>query len=228
MSNTDSARPPSLSQVQIIRSLGEALAWLEKEIGWGVDPAELRHLTGRIGELYTAMTSRGQMALAVDQRGYDVVSSDGERISVKTVTSSGHVSFKKATIGQVDRITILRINIDDSEVSIEEVAQGTVEDILRRCQQTADGYRLTVSRRASEPPDLSHLQIVAEVVAGHRIIRQMENGSIVVVVDGIRVPKAKPILREVAAPLGIPLINGVGGVKNTRQLGAEIIANLRA
>jgi hypothetical protein len=99
---------------------------------------------------------------------------------------------------------------------------------LRRCQQTADGYRLTVGRRASEPPDLSHLQIVAEVVAGHRIIRQMENGTIVVLVDGVRVPKAKPILREVAAPLGIPLINGVGGVKNTRQLGAEIIANLRA
>ncbi|KOX58810.1 hypothetical protein ADL19_06720 [Streptomyces purpurogeneiscleroticus] len=39
-----------LSQVQIIRSLGEALAWFERELVWGVPPAELRHLTGRIQE----------------------------------------------------------------------------------------------------------------------------------------------------------------------------------
>jgi len=38
----------SLSQTQIIRSLGEALAWFEKELAWGAQIAELRHLTGRM------------------------------------------------------------------------------------------------------------------------------------------------------------------------------------
>ena len=78
----------SLSQTQIIRSLGEALAWFEKELSWGTPIAELRHLTGRIGELYVAMVTRGQMALSVNQVGYDVVSAEGEKISVKTFTSS--------------------------------------------------------------------------------------------------------------------------------------------
>jgi hypothetical protein len=60
---------PTLTQVQIIQSLAEALAWFEKEIGSGVSPGERSHLTGRIGELYAAMISRGQMALETNQRG---------------------------------------------------------------------------------------------------------------------------------------------------------------
>ena len=71
-----------LSQGQIIRSIAEARSWFEKEPAWGVVPAELRHLTGRVDELYTAITTRGQMTLAVNQHGYDVVSADGEHISV--------------------------------------------------------------------------------------------------------------------------------------------------
>lgn len=31
----------ALTQMQQIQSLGEALAWLEREIGWGVQPAAL-------------------------------------------------------------------------------------------------------------------------------------------------------------------------------------------
>ena len=53
----------TMSQVQIIQSLGEALTWFEKELNWGVPQAELWHLSGRIGELYAAMITRGQMAL---------------------------------------------------------------------------------------------------------------------------------------------------------------------
>lgn len=228
MLSDDQVRPASLSQVQIIRSLAEALAWFEKELGWGVDPAELRHLTGRIGELYTAMITRGQMALGVNQRGYDVVAADGQRISVKTITSSGHVQFKKSTISEVDRVVILRINIDEGEASIEEVADGPVNDIMARCQEMQDGYRYGVSARPSEPVDLGNLHVVAEVVAEHRRIKQLENGSVIVEVNGIRAPKAKPFLREVAVPLGMSLLNGNGGTKNTRQLGADIIAALRA
>jgi hypothetical protein len=41
----------TLTQTQIIQSLGEALSWFERELTWGVKAADLPHLTGRIGEL---------------------------------------------------------------------------------------------------------------------------------------------------------------------------------
>src|SRR4051795_7866648 len=100
---------PTLTQVQIIQSLAEALAWMEKELSWGVALAELNHLTGRIGELYAAMVTRGQMALETNQQGYDVVSALNERISVKTVTSTVNVSFNLNTFHLVDRVIVLRI-----------------------------------------------------------------------------------------------------------------------
>ncbi len=78
--------------------------------------ADLRHLSGRIGELYAAMITRGQMALAVNQQGYDVVSADGERISMKTIATSSHVSFNPATFDQVDRVIVLRIAVEEDEV----------------------------------------------------------------------------------------------------------------
>ena len=67
------------------------------------------------------MITRGQMALAVDQKGYDVVGAEGEHISVKIVTTSSHVLFNKGTLGDVDRVMILRVEIDDGDASIVEV-----------------------------------------------------------------------------------------------------------
>lgn len=96
---------PTLSQIQIIQSLAEALSWFEKEISWGVSSGELNHLTGRIGELYVAMITRGQMALDTNQRGYDVVSASNERISVKTITTSTHVGFNQNTLHRASRVT---------------------------------------------------------------------------------------------------------------------------
>lgn len=228
MFDDEARRPISLSQVQIIRSLAEALAWFEKEIAWGVDPAELRHLTGRIGELYAAMITRGQMALAVNQRGYDVVGADGTKISVKTVTSSGHVTFRKSTLSEADRVMILRINIDEDEASIEEVFDRSVSETIVNCQETAEGYRYGVRARIVEHSDLSELKVVAEVTADNRRIGQLENGTIIVEVDGSRLAVVKPALREIAKSRGISIQNGNGGLKNTRQLGADIIATLAA
>ena len=124
---------PTLTQVQIIQSLAEALSWFEKEISWGVSPGELNHLTGRIGELYAAMIKRGQMALDTNQRGYDVVSASNERISVKTVTTSNHVSFNQNTFHHVDRILVLRINVDEEKgVSVEELLDIAAHDAQTR------------------------------------------------------------------------------------------------
>jgi len=88
----------ALTQMQLIQSLGEAMSWFERELSWGVKPTEMPHLCGRIGELYVALITNGQMAPEVNQRGYDVVSGDGERISVKTtavMNSNGSFFFNR-------------------------------------------------------------------------------------------------------------------------------------
>ena len=52
----------ALTQMQLIQSLGEAMTWFERELSWGVPPTALPHLCGRIGELYAALITNGQMA----------------------------------------------------------------------------------------------------------------------------------------------------------------------
>ena len=116
----------ALSQIQIIQSLGEALAWYEKEIAWGAKPTALRHLTGRIGELYAAMITRGQMALDTNQQGYDVISAENERISVKTVTSGNHIKINENTIHHVDRVMVLD--------SGKKIAEGSPIEITKNKQ----------------------------------------------------------------------------------------------
>jgi hypothetical protein len=108
-----------LTQIQIIRSLGEAMSWFERELEWGVPATELRHLTGRIGELYAALITNGQMVPEVNQRGYDVVSENGERVSVKTtavIGTSGHIAFNPNTLNVVDRVIVLRINTEEMQI----------------------------------------------------------------------------------------------------------------
>ena len=212
-----------LSQVQIIRSLGEALAWFEKELAWGVQPGQLGHLTGRIGELYAAMITRGQMALATNQHGYDVVSADNERISVKTVTTSSHVSFRKSTLQHVDRVIVLRLNVEENEASIEEVldcgAAALSEHVIEAPTELI--YRMRAKTRTAAPID--NLAIAAQTTVGDQRIIQYESGTIAIERGGEPIAPVLPSLRQIAAALGISLLNSAGGARNTRQLGAEII-----
>lgn len=216
----------ALSQVQIIKSLGEALAWFEKELAWGVQPAQLGHLTGRIGELYAAMITRGQMALATNQHGYDVVSREGQRISVKTVTSSVHVTVRKATVHHVDRVLVLRLNVDEGEASIEELLDCSVDDLSASTRETPDGFVFTTraTNLASRP--VEDMTVVAQADYASVKILQYENGTMAVERSGVREPQAKPTLREVAAEIGVSLLNGSGNPKNTRQLGSDILTVL--
>lgn len=217
----------ALRQFQIIQSLGQALEWFQKELSWGVPAAELNHLTGRIGELYTAMFTYGQMATEVNQRGYDVVSAEGERISVKTITSSTHVSFNLQTFNQVDRIVVLRINID--ELAIEILMDKPVDE-ARALMRQSTGKLIFPTYR---PPEerlvrpLSEMVVVADATFGPYLIRQYENGSIEVLTDGNTELVAKPVLRKIAAEIQIDLLNSTGSPKNTQQLGDHIIKKLK-
>lgn len=214
----------SLSQVQIIRSLGEALAWFERELSWNVRPGSLTHLTGRIGELYTAMLTRGQMALGVAQPGYDVVSAEGQRISVKTITTSTHADFNLNTIHLADRAVILRINVIEGEASIEGLFDGSIEELKARCNHTPAKLIYMVNKPPSVPTVSTDLAVAGTAQIGNRRVIQFENSSIAVETDGIRESTALPVLRDIARAQGISPLNGAGNPMNTRQLGAAIIA----
>lgn len=220
----------SLSQVQIIRSLAEALQWFEKELSWGAEVAELRHLTGRIGELYTAMIMRGQMAVAVNQVGYDVVSAEGDKISVKTFTTSTRVDFKASTLHHATRVMVLQILIEEGEPSIREALDCSVEELRPMLRDVGGQLYLPVNRiRASPeelPRNLAELQVVASANWRNLQIVRLENGTILVKDEGGTLPQALPVLRQVARDLNVDVLNPMGNPKNTRTLGADIIKSL--
>lgn len=214
----------SLSQTQIIRSLGEALAWFEKELSWGTPIAELRHLTGRIGELYVAMVTRGQMALSVNQVGYDVVSAEGEKISVKTFTSSNHITFNLNTLSHVNRVIVLQIILDESEPSIRELLDCTTAELLARL---SGGNKLSTAHLilpdAERKVRLADLKVVSSATWADYTVVQLENGTIQVRVGPDLLAQAKPALREIAKSIGVDILNTMGNTKNTRSLGSDII-----
>lgn len=222
---------PTLTQVQIIQSLAEALSWFEKELSWGVAAGELNHLTGRIGELYAAMITRGQMALETNQRGYDVISAENERISVKTVTSSGNVAFNPSTFELVDRVMILRVNVDDElGISVEEIFDDTAIAAKERMRKSRGKliYSLAQGGRRERRP-VENLKITVRAKYKDVEIVKYESGAIRILREGVvQDVVVKDVLRPIAAEFGIDVFNPRGDLKNTRVLGAEVIRALNA
>lgn len=196
----------------------------------GVALGDLNHLTGRIGELYAAMITRGQMALATNQRGYDVVSGMNERISVKTVSSSRSVNFNRNTFHFVDRVMVLRINNDsDSGISVEEVLDCAAADAQEFMQVNGDKliYKLSPTLRRVQP--IERLSVVARAVFDGIEFRKFESGAIRIAKDGtIQQIVVKDFLRAIAPEVGVEISNAAGGDKNTQQLGAEVIRAIEA
>lgn len=219
----------TLTQTQIIQSLGEALAWFEKERAWGVPAAELRHLTGRIGELFAAMITRGQMALETNQRGYDVVGADGSRISVKTVTSRHNITFKDSTLAQADRVMVLLLVDDpDKGLSIEELIDEDRATFMARLSDPRNGDRTLYLPRATSDKPTHPLAVTDTARYDGYLLTRFENGSIRVEANGTEVKPAKPALRHLAARLGVPIETASGATKTTHQLGSHIIKAINA
>ena len=219
----------ALTQMQLIQSLGEAMTWFEREMNWGVPPTELRHLCGRIGELYAALITNGQMAPEVNQKGYDVVSADGEKISVKTTAMmgyGGHVAFNSNSFEFVDRIIVLRINTE--EMQIETLLNVPAAEAISLMTQEGSGKRtISLGRLFKKPKLRSDIKCINEVCFQGYFIRELENGSIEVERNGVILLPVKPALRELAIQLNIGLLNGNGNAFNTRQLGSQIIKSIQ-
>jgi hypothetical protein len=184
-----------------------------------------RHLSGRIGELYAAMITNGRMATEVNQRGYDVVGSDGERISVKTTATSGvggHVSFNPRSMSEVDRVIVLRINTEEMQVEI--LHDAPVAETMSLLGPEVNGRcMLPLGRLGRKDRPRSEIRSVNQVSHLGYTVRELETGTIEVERDGELIIPAKPALRELAQPLGINILNNNGNVLTTRQLGSQVI-----
>lgn len=219
------------TQMQLIQSLGEALAWLERELSWEVPATELRHLCGRIGELYACVVTNGQMANKVNQNGYDVRSSSGERVSVKTtaVAQGGQVLFNEATLNQVDRIMVLRINTE--EMQVETLLDEPLEEARVFMKPSSNGklaisVPYLVARR--KPLTSVHDFLIREVEALGYSVQEFESGTIKVCEGDDILSPTKPELRKLALKLGVPLLNSNGNPYNTRQLGGLVMNAMEA
>ena len=214
------------TQTQIIQSLAEALAWCEKELSWNVPLGEMNHLTGRIGELYAAMITRGQMADRVNQRGYDVVSADKERISVKTITTSTHVTVRKSTLSEVDRLMVLRLNVLGTSLSIEEVFDASMDEAIAVMREYDTTYHLHTYQKSADSNASEDADIVRTAMHGTISIHQHRDLSISAIRDGTPQSPVLPLLRDIAREIDVSPLNGRGNPKNTRTLGADIISAL--
>jgi hypothetical protein len=219
-----------MTQMQLIRALGDAMAWFERELEWGVPPTELRHLCGRIGELYAAIITNGTMALNVNQMGFDVLGENNEeRISVKTTAkmgSQGHISFNKNSLLYVDRVMIFRIDTDDMKIQTL-LDKPIAEAIILMTDDGSGNRNIALSKLDKAPAIRSVMKSVRQVFFNGTTIRELENGSIEVERNGEVLIPAKPILREIAMVLDIELLNDAGNPHNTRHLGGKIISRLQ-
>lgn len=217
----------AMTQMQIIQSLGESMTWLEKELNWDTPATELRHLIGRIGELYTALICNGQMAAHVNQAGYDVVSQYGERISVKTTAqngASGHIAFNTKTLEHVDRVIIHRVNTD--EMQIDTLFDGCIDEAKQLMTETSGKSVIALSKLMQKPRQERTAIKVRESHWADYVIIELENGTIEITQNNKQVIPVLPKLKEIAIELGISTLNSNGNPYNTRQLGSLLIKSL--
>jgi len=125
---------------------------------------------------------------------------------------------------------ILRVNVDDEKgVPVEELLYTSVQDAepLLHAQGSKLVYPISSGKKEQRP--VEDLEITARASVAHLEIVQYESGSIRIYRHGVAVPEAvKTLLRPIATEIGVDLINSKGGLKNTQQLGVDIIRTLNA
>lgn len=219
-----------ISQKDMINSLSNLLNWLEQEKNWGTNRGELRFITGRIGELYVAIMTNGLMAEATNQKGYDVVSEDGEKISVKTTTreeGNHQFRFNKNTFIEVDRVVLVYVNVEETSVKIlyDELKQEAEKLMIN----SSDGNTKSISMSKvmnKKRTHISKLTILNSVNYKNYRIQRFENGKIQVSVNELEVNPVKAVLRKIAKEIGVDINNSNSNMKNTRVLGWDIIKQL--
>jgi len=212
------------SQIEQIRSLDEAMQWFERELQWGVPVSELAHLVGRIGNLYIALHSNGQLAVAQSQLGYDVVSSSGERFSVSTIAGTlidGEINFTRNRLERIDRVAIVFFNTDEMDVQI--LLDSRVSELEKYVMVQGDKIILPLKLLIPAKKKQKYITVLREVKYKDYMLFELENGDFEIELYGDPVPNKRGILLKVAAELGVPVQRGMGRVNNSRVVGTMVI-----
>lgn len=192
----------------------------------GISPQELRAHTGVIGEAFVADYLDVKLSSANNQPGYDLVDSDGLRVSVKTITTSTGVGVNERTIDQVDRVVVVWLNTVEDELEVVVVYDRSIEEFL---SDAAESYRgkLRLGRGAMAFP----LKVVAadkfevgKIIDSHQsgniVIRRHASGSFTALVDGVPQP-ARQYLLDMRDAMGLP----EKATNTTRSLGAQVFGS---
>ncbi|MER2192241.1 MAG: hypothetical protein ABS951_14870 [Solibacillus sp.] len=106
-------------------------------------PTELRHLMGRMGEFLCVLQTDGKLALHVNEPGYDVISANGRKISVKTTAqTNGFIAINRNTFHLFDDLFIVQYKNDMFQV----VFFGDKEQIIDSCRIYENTYELDLSK----------------------------------------------------------------------------------
>tara|TARA_R110002167_G_scaffold64548_1_gene182625 strand:+ start:6000 stop:6407 length:408 start_codon:yes stop_codon:yes gene_type:complete len=117
---------------------------------------------------------------------------------------------------------IMRINED---LEIEVLFDASTEEAKLLMHNGSIAYSKLLGTGRNNI-NLEEIPIVKEVQFGGYQIVEYENGSISVHEQGKIIIPTKPILRDLAATLNIPIFNGSGNQHNTRSLGSLIISSV--
>lgn len=112
---------------------------------FGVKPTEVRHLIGRLGEFFCALETDGTLAHTANQHGFDVISSSGRKISVKTTAQkTGFVPISASTLDKVDDVMILQF----AEGTLNIVYYGEISKAAEaaRFYESVGKYELDISK----------------------------------------------------------------------------------
>lgn len=109
----------------------------------GCAPTEVRHLIGRLGEFYCAIKTNGTLAREINQHGFDVISEDGKRVSVKTTAQTrGFVAINQKTLSKVDELMVLQYTNNE----LQMIYYDKIENATKDCRVWKDTFELDISR----------------------------------------------------------------------------------
>ncbi|MGB7244779.1 MAG: hypothetical protein WBC93_22160 [Sulfitobacter sp.] len=192
----------------------------------GISLQELRAHTGVLGEAYVADYLGVKLTSANNQRGHDLVDADGLRVSVKTITTSTHITLNARTMDQVDRIVVVWIGTEVDELDVVIVYDKSVEDFIVDSVTYRGSLRLgRAALTFPEKPEGAGTFDVGSVVETYQdenvLYRKHSSGSFTVLVDGQPEPAFQHLMR---------LRDAMGlqdkTTNTTRSLGTQVFGKL--
>lgn len=194
----------------------------------GISPQELRAHTGVIGEAFVADHLGVKLSSVNNQHGYDLIDADGFRVSVKTITTSTHVTFNESTLHHVDRIVVVWMGTKADELDVVIVYDKSTEDFRSDSKIYQGSRRLGLGAMTfPNKPVGAGIFKIGEVVDTHQegnvLFRKHSSGSYSVLVDSKPEPAFQHLIRLRDAWNLPDKINNT-----TRTLGAQIFAKLRS